>query len=191
MTLFGIGKNKDELTCQKCGANVAEGMLFCPYCGERIELPEYIEEVQEEEKFEASMFMHDSDRKALKALKAIPGFSPLLKAFMSIWNERQFQIQNLSGSIKLGENQMPKYYNMLPPICEKSGIDVPDLFLTLDVYPNAWTSGDTKPFITMTSGLIETLPDELIPTVLAHECGHIAKKKTVTQDGAPDQSGSS
>ena len=34
--------------------------------------------------------------------------------------------------------------------------------------------GDTNPFIVVTSGLFETLPDELIPTVLAHECGHIA-----------------
>ena len=36
------------------------------------------------------------------------------------------------------------------------------------------TYGDTKPFIVITSGLFETLPDELIPTILAHECGHIA-----------------
>ncbi len=43
----------------------------------------------------------------------------------------------------------------------------------MDVYPNAYTYGDTKPFIVITSGLFETFPDELIPTVIAHECGHI------------------
>jgi Zn-dependent protease with chaperone function len=80
----------------------------------------------------------------------------------------------MSSNLKLSEKQLPKYYNMLPPICEKLGIDVPDLYLTHDVNPNAYTSGDTKPFILITSGLIETVPDELIPTVLAHECGHIA-----------------
>ena len=69
MALFGLGKSKDEIICQKCGATIAEGMIFCPYCGEKIEFPEVIEEVQEEGKFEASMFMHESDRKALKALK--------------------------------------------------------------------------------------------------------------------------
>lgn len=63
---------------------------------------------------------------------------------------------------------------MLPPICEKLGIEVPELYLTMDVVPNAYTSGETKPFIVMTSGLLDNIPKELIPTVLAHECGHIA-----------------
>lgn len=129
----------------------------------------------EENAFDTSIFMDASDEKALKALKAIPGFTPLLKGFMSIWNERQYRILNLSSCLRLSETQLPKYYNMLPPICEKLGIEVPELYLSLGPgEPNAWTSGDTKPFITITSGLIETVPDELIPTILAHECGHIA-----------------
>ena len=122
----------------------------------------------------ASLYMHESDKVALKALKAIPGFTPALKAFMSIWNERQFRIENMSSKLRLSEKQMSKYYNMLPPICEKLGIEIPELYLELDVNANSYTSGETKPFIVMTSGLLETLPDELIPTVLAHECGHIA-----------------
>lgn len=39
-----------------------------------------------------SVFMHDSDKAALQALKSIPGFAPLLKGFMSVWNERQYQL---------------------------------------------------------------------------------------------------
>ena len=122
----------------------------------------------------AALFTHPSDKAALDALKAIPGFSALMKAFMSSWNEKQFRIMNMSSNLRLSEKQMPKYYQMLPPICEKLGIEIPELYLKLDVHPNAYTSGDTKPFIVLTSGLLETLPDELIPTVLAHECGHIA-----------------
>ena len=30
-------------------------------------------------------YMHDSDRIALQALKAIPGFTQLFKAFMKVW----------------------------------------------------------------------------------------------------------
>lgn len=123
---------------------------------------------------DSSVFMHDSDRAALQALKAIPGFTPLLKAYMKVWSEQQFRIQNMATNLRISEKQMPKYYNMLLPICEKLGIEVPELYLELDVRPNAYTSGDTKPFIVMTSGLLETLPESLIPSVLAHECGHIA-----------------
>ena len=125
------------------------------------------------------LYLHDSDKAAMAALKAIPGFSQVMKAFMKIWSEQQFRLINMSTNLHLNNNQMAKYYNMLPPICEKLGIDVPELFVELDVNPNAYTYGDTKPFIVITSGLFETLPDELIPTVLAHECGHIACHHTL------------
>lgn len=123
---------------------------------------------------DSSLYMHDSDKVALQALQSIPGFTPLLKAYMKVWSEQQFRIQNMATNIRINEKQMPKYYHMLFPICEKLGIEVPELYLELDVRPNAYTSGDTKPFIVMTSGLLDSFPEELIPTILAHECGHIA-----------------
>lgn len=124
--------------------------------------------------FDSEKYTHEADRAALKALKSIPGFSALLKAFMSVWNERQQKILNMSSRIRISEKQMKKYYDMLPPICEKLGILVPELYLEMNVVPNAYTSGDTEPFIVLTSGLLKALPEELIPTILAHECGHIA-----------------
>lgn len=122
----------------------------------------------------SNFYMHKSDRIALQALKAIPGFSQLLKAFMNVWWERQFLIENMATNLRINDKQLSKYHDMLPPICKKLGIEVPELYLTLDVDPDVYTFGDTKPFIVMTSGLLETLPEHLIPTVLAHECGHIA-----------------
>ena len=124
--------------------------------------------------YDANSYVHDSDRAALKTLKAIPGFYQFIKGFTKIWSERQFRITNMSSCIRINEKQFSRYYDMLPPICEKLGIDIPELYLELDVVPNSYTAGDTKPFIVVTSGLFETLPEELIPTVLAHECGHIA-----------------
>jgi len=121
-----------------------------------------------------NVFLHESDKAALEALEAIPGFTQLMRSYLKSWNEKLFYIQNMSTNIHITDRQLKKYHDMLPPICEKLGIEVPDLFLQLNPAPNAYTSGDSKPFIVMTSGLLETLPEELIPTVLAHECGHIA-----------------
>lgn len=123
---------------------------------------------------DAKFYMHNSDKIALQSLQAIPGFTQLFKAFMKVWSEKQFRIQNMSTNLRISEKQLSRYYDMLPPICEKLGIEVPELYLKLDVVPNAYTAGDTKPFIVITSGLLETMPEELVPTVLAHECGHIA-----------------
>ena len=39
--------------------------------------------------------------------------------------------------------------------------------------PNAYTFGDTKVFITITSGLVDMMDDEELDAVIAHECGHI------------------
>lgn len=131
--------------------------------------------------FDPALFAHESDRKALAALQKLPGFSRLTKAFMEKCGEQQQKILNMSTRIRLGKDQMPQYYNMLPPICAKLGIDVPELYIELNVTPNAYTYGDTNPFIVFTSGLVETIPEELIPTVLAHECGHIACEHALYQ----------
>lgn len=122
----------------------------------------------------SNFYIHNSDKKALQALKAVPGFDQLLKAFMKFWDEKLYRVENMATNLRLSENQLSKYYEMLPPICEKLGIDIPELYLKDAVDANAWTAGDTKPFIVITKGLLETFPDELIPSVLAHECGHIA-----------------
>ncbi len=125
-------------------------------------------------KVNPNVFIHENDRKAMQALKAIPGFTSFLKGFMRTWDERVDRIVNLSSNLRVGERQLKKYYDMLPPICEKLGIEMPELYIKQDVDPNAYTWGDENPYIVMTSGLLDTLPEELIPTVLAHECGHIA-----------------
>ncbi|MBP3272968.1 MAG: M48 family metallopeptidase [Ruminococcus sp.] len=119
------------------------------------------------------IFIHESDKAALNTLKSIPGFSQVLKAFMKIWNERQYRILNMSTYLNVNDEQMSEYYDMLKPICKKLGIKVPELYISLDPRPNAYTSGDTDPFIVVTSGLINAFPKELLPVVLAHECGHI------------------
>jgi len=120
-----------------------------------------------------NIFIHEDDKAALKALESIPGFSQVMKMFMKSFNEKIMYIDNMSSNILISDEQLPKYKQMLIPICEKLDIDVPDLFLKRDVNPNAYTSGEEKPFIVMTSGLLDVIPEDLIPTVLAHECGHI------------------
>ncbi|MCD7892078.1 MAG: M48 family metalloprotease [Erysipelotrichaceae bacterium] len=134
---------------------------------------------QKKPQLDPDLFIHPSDKAAMTALKAIPGFSQVMKALMKIWNEQQYKIINMSTNLKVSDQQLKKYYDMLPPICETLGIDIPEIYIELNVNPNAYTYGDTHPFIVLTSGLFETLPDELIPSVLAHECGHIACHHTL------------
>ncbi len=118
-------------------------------------------------------FIHPSDKKALDALKAVPGFDTVLKKFMNLVGERMFMIETTSSYLKLGPNQLPEIYNILLKVCQKLQIKVPELYLSLDRSPNAYTMGDTDIFIVLHSGLLETMTLEQIETVIAHECGHI------------------
>lgn len=53
-------------------------------------------------------------------------------------------------------------------------IGVPDIYYVKSKQLNAWTGGNTAPYICVTSRLVNELPLDLIASVLAHECGHIA-----------------
>jgi len=121
----------------------------------------------------SSEFIHPEDAAALRQLESIPGFPALVKKIMALGVEQLQYGLNMATAIRLSPTQLPKLYNHLPPICEKLGIAEPEFYMQMDPVPNAWTFGDTKIYITITSGLVELLNDEELDAVIAHECGHI------------------
>lgn len=127
----------------------------------------------------SELYMHDLDRKVTKALNIFPVFVKLLEVYQANFDEKQERYDLLSSAIRLGEKQMPEIYCLLPPICDKLGIDVPELYYLSSEEPNAFTFGSTQPFICLTSELVEEIPLDLMPSVLAHECGHIACRHTL------------
>lgn len=120
-----------------------------------------------------SEFIHPEDAAALRQLESIPGFPTLVKKLLSLGLEKLQYGINMASAIRLSPTQLPNLYNHLPPICKKLGIKEPEFYLEMDPNPNAWTFGDTKIYITITSGLVEMMTDEELDAVIAHECGHI------------------
>lgn len=120
-----------------------------------------------------SDFIHPEDAAALRQLEDIPGFPSLVKKFYALGYEKLLYGTNMASNIRLSESQLPELYRHLPPICVKLGIAEPEFYLEMNPMPNAYTFGDTKIFITMTSGLVEMLNDDELDAVLGHECGHI------------------
>lgn len=118
-------------------------------------------------------FIHPEDATALRQLESIPGFPAFVKKVLALGFEKMQYGLNMATAIRLSPTQLPKLYNHLPPICEKLGIAEPEFYLQMDPTPNAYTFGDTKIYITITSGLVEMMNDEELDAVIAHECGHI------------------
>lgn len=60
-------------------------------------------------------------------------------AYNASFDEKAAKINFLSTAIRLSDKQMPEIYNLLPPICEKLGIDVPELYYVKSKDMNAAT----------------------------------------------------
>lgn len=120
-----------------------------------------------------SDFIHPEDAAALRQMESIPGFAAIVKKILAVGIETLQYGINMASSIRLSESQLPEIYRHLPPICRKMGIPEPEFYLQMSPIPNAWTSGDTRIYITVTSALVEMMSDEELDAIIAHECGHI------------------
>ena len=119
-------------------------------------------------------FIHPEDEAARRNMESIPGFPAAVKAFLRLGYEQFSHGINMASKIRLSDKQLPELYNKLAPICSKLNIQEPELYLEMNPAPNAYTFGDTRIFLTITSGLIEYLTEYEVNAVIAHECGHIA-----------------
>ena len=117
--------------------------------------------------------IHPEDAKALKALKSIPALPKIMEKIFEYGYDELSWSENVTTNLRLSETQMPEVYNRLPPICERLGIPVPELYLQMCPFANSWTSGHKKVYIVVTLGLVRRLKGEELDAVLAHECGHI------------------
>jgi len=118
--------------------------------------------------------IHPTDNATIEALKRVPGFNAATQLIMKLGVEQYCRALYMSNHVRLSPKQLPRIYNHLPPICNKLGIELPELYLQMYPTPNAYTIGDEKNYIVITSGLVDAVGfGEELACVLAHECGHI------------------
>ncbi len=118
-------------------------------------------------------FRHPSDLRATAALKKIPGIDKLFTKILEIGLERLFFVENVASNLRVTPKMFPRLHRSLTWACKILDVAEPEMYVTVDPVPNAWTYGHTKPFITVTSGLIDMMSDEELFFVIGHEAGHI------------------
>lgn len=118
-------------------------------------------------------YVHPLDKKALKALKAIPGVDSILKKLLAWTGESAIRVSFMASAVKVTPTQCPDVYAKLEIACKTLGVEMPDMFLQQNPLVNAFTGGVDKPIIVLHSALIERLNDEETLAVIAHEVGHI------------------
>jgi len=118
-------------------------------------------------------FQHPADVAATEALQKVPGLDKAIKKVMEYGLERLYYLDNIASNVRVTEDMFGRLHRSLVWGCTILEVDEPELYVTVDPTPNAWTYGDTSPFIVLTSGLVDLLDDEERLFVIAHELGHI------------------
>jgi Zn-dependent protease with chaperone function len=119
-------------------------------------------------------YEHPADRSALVALRKLTGFDVLLRKLFGLFNERAFRLNYLAGSVRVSERQFPDIYAL---VRDGSYIldlpEVPELYVTQSPIVNAMALGKDRPFIVLTTGLVNLHDEEELRFVVGHELGHV------------------
>lgn len=121
----------------------------------------------------AASFVADTDRIALESLKKIPLLPTIIQKFYEVGIDRWLYCYNMSMSVRCGPNQYKTLYDILRESCEVLDMPEPELYITSNPFPNAWTGGVERPYITLRSSIVDTLTDEQLYHLMGHELGHI------------------
>jgi Zn-dependent protease with chaperone function len=173
---------------QNSAPDTTAGSIRCRYCGQR-------NQVRDEENAEArcgrcrlllseephkkfaalnkDQYIHPADRRALAALRAIPGIDTALKKLLEVTGESAIRVIFTASAVKVTQKQCPDLYAKLQIACATLGVDMPELFVQQSPIPNAFTGGVKRPVIVLYSALLERLTDEEVLAVVSHEVGHI------------------
>jgi Zn-dependent protease with chaperone function len=122
---------------------------------------------------EAKDIMHPEDAKAIQMIRNIKGFDFAVKQMMKYGLEQKIRGNLLANSLRAEPRNHPELCSSLKKVVKKIGIAQPELFIINSSIVNAYAYGFTKPFIIITSSLLNTFTIKEVEFVLAHECGHI------------------
>lgn len=125
---------------------------------------------------------HPADRGALVALRKLRGFDSLLKRLSGLVNERALRLVFLGSSIRVDERQFPVLHRLLGEVAATlDAPTMPELYVVSEPVPNAITIGMDKPFVAVSSGLVDLMDEEELRFVLGHEMGHVGSGHAVYQ----------
>src|SRR5450755_1981099 len=106
-------------------------------------------------------YEHPADRSALVAMRKLTGFDVLLRRLAGLFNDRSLRLLFLASAVRASTVQFPELYALLLDGAAILDLPVvPELYVTQDPQPNAMTLGSDKPFIVITTGLVDLLDAE-------------------------------
>jgi Zn-dependent protease with chaperone function len=119
-------------------------------------------------------YEHPADRSALVAMRKLTGFDVLLRRLAGLFNDRSLRLMFLASSVRASEQQFPQLYQAMRDGAYVLDLPViPELFISQNPLVNAMTLGADKPFIVISTGMVDLFDAEEIRFAIGHELGHV------------------
>ena len=133
-------------------------------------------------------YEHPADRSALVALRKLTGFDALFRRLASLFSDRSLRLLFLANSVRVSQDQFPQLYQLL--LDGASILDLPEVpemyvcqdYTLLSLFgppANAAALGSDKPFLVVTTALVDLMDIEEMRFVIGHELGHVLSGHTV------------
>ncbi len=125
-------------------------------------------------------YEHPADRSALVALRKLTGFDVILRNIANLFSDRSLRLLFLASSVRASDQQFPHLYQMMLDGAYVLDLPrVPELYIWQNPEVNAMALGTDKPFIVITTGLIDLMDPEETRFVIGHELGHVLSGHSV------------
>jgi Zn-dependent protease with chaperone function len=119
-------------------------------------------------------YEHPADRSALVALRKLTGFDTILRNLAGLFNDRALRLMYLASAVRASPDQFPDLYEYLRDGCYVLDLPtIPELFISQDPRVNAMAIGTDKPFIVITTGMVDLFDAEEMRFAIGHELGHV------------------
>ncbi|HKZ51839.1 MAG TPA: zinc metalloprotease HtpX [Candidatus Acidoferrales bacterium] len=87
----------------------------------------------------------------------------------------------MSGAQPVTPDQAPRMYRVMERLCARTGLPMPRLYVIPQAQPNAFATGRNPQHaaVAATAGLLETMEEDELEGVLAHELAHVRNRDTL------------
>lgn len=124
---------------------------------------------------DSKVYEHNFDKKALKTLKALPGFDTIVNFFLN-WAYVKWHIIELQGTnFLVTRESCPELYDIVHNVADILDVrPLPRFYTQWDYSINGFTTGykeDT--LMVLNSGTVDLLTEDELRYVVGHEIGHV------------------
>lgn len=100
---------------------------------------------------------------------------------VSYWNSDKMVLK-MHNAVEVDERSAPELYRIVADLAQNAGLPMPRVYVIRNPQPNAFATGRNpeNAAVAASTGLLQTLSDEEVAAVMAHELAHVQNRDTLT-----------